>query len=84
MPDMVVIPEELQQALWVDLERMSGAVCFRGTRVPVQALLDTLYQGLTVENFLDGFEGITLEQAMAVVRWEQMEARRMFGIPVPG
>ena len=80
---MVRIPEELQDVLWADPERMSGAVCFRNSRVPVQALLDTLYTGESVEDFLDGFEGITVEQAMAVVRWEQIEARKRFGIPLP-
>jgi uncharacterized protein (DUF433 family) len=80
---MVHIPEELQEVLGADPEMMSGAVCFKGTRVLVQSLLDTLYNGGTVEDFLDGFPDISEEQAMAVVRWEQFEARRAFGIPVP-
>ncbi len=35
---MVHIPEELQEVLGVDPETMSGAVCFKGTRVLVQSL----------------------------------------------
>lgn len=77
---MVRIPEELRDVLSVDPEIMSGAVCFRGTRVPVQALFDTLRHGVAVSEFLDGYEGVTEAQALAVVRWEQMEARRYFGI----
>lgn len=76
---MVQIPDELKDALWADTERMSGTVCFRNTRVPVQALFDTLYHG----EALDDFEGVQREQALAVIRWEQFEARRAFGIPVP-
>ncbi len=77
---MVRIPEELQDVLWADPERMSGAVCFRDTRVPVQALFDTLRHGVSVAYFLDGYEGVSEEQAMAVIRWEQDESRRFFGI----
>ena len=80
---MIQIPDELKDALWVDPERMSGAVCFRHTRVPVQALFDTFYHGEALDDFLHDFEGVTREQAMAVVRWEQLEARRAFGIPLP-
>ena len=32
----------LQDALWQDQQRMSGAVCFRGTRIPVSILFDYL------------------------------------------
>lgn len=78
---MAQIPEELQDVLGSDPERMSGAVCFKCTRVLVQSLLDTLYGGGTVSDFLDGFPDIPEEWALAVVRWEQTEARRAFGIP---
>ena len=77
---MVQIPDELKEALWVDPERMSGAVCFRNTRVPVQALFDTLRHGVSVSYFLGDYEGVSEAQALAVVRWEQTEARRFFGI----
>jgi uncharacterized protein (DUF433 family) len=36
---------ELGRVVWIDPDRMSGAPCFAGTRVPVQMLLDHLKMG---------------------------------------
>jgi uncharacterized protein (DUF433 family) len=59
---------ELEQLVWVDPERMSGIPCFYGTRVPVKNLFDYLEGGQSLETFLDDFEGVTREQADAVLR----------------
>lgn len=53
--------------IWTDPERMSGAPCFYGTRVPVQHLFDYLEGGHTIGDFLDGFDGITHEQVIRVL-----------------
>ena len=53
--------EELQSILAADPEYLSGAVRFVGTRVPVQALSDTLDGGGTVEEFLDGWPNVPRE-----------------------
>ena len=45
-------------------EIMSGTPVFVGTRVPVQALLDYLEEGDTIDSFLDGFPSVTREQAI--------------------
>ncbi|CAN5727196.1 hypothetical protein BH11ARM2_BH11ARM2_27740 [soil metagenome] len=80
----MTIPAELQGVLAADPETLSGAVRFKGTRVPVQALLDTLAHGLPVSDFLEGFPNVTEEQAYAVVNWEQNYARQMFGLELVG
>ena len=36
----------LEEAVWVDPDRMSGAPCFRGSRLPVQQLFDWLADGV--------------------------------------
>jgi uncharacterized protein (DUF433 family) len=59
---------ELEQLVWVDPERLSGTPCFYGTRVPVKNLFDYLEGGESLETFLDDFEGVTREQADAVLR----------------
>jgi len=41
----MTIPNELQSILEADSEYLSGAARFKGTRVPVQALIDTLDGG---------------------------------------
>lgn len=48
-----------------DPEVMSGAPVFAGTRVPVQALLDHLEGGETIDDFLDGFPSVTRAQVIA-------------------
>ena len=62
----MTIPEELEGVLDVNPKIISGAVRFKCTRVPVQALIDTLTHGLPVSDFLEGFPDVTEEQAMAV------------------
>ena len=54
----------INEIVWVDPERMSGALCFRDTRVPVQILLDHLEGNATLDEFLDGFPSVSREQAI--------------------
>ena len=76
---MPTIPPELRHVLTADPEFLSGAVRFKDTRVPVQALIDTL-DGGDLEEFLDGWPDVSREQAEAVIHWEQNQARRAFGL----
>jgi uncharacterized protein (DUF433 family) len=55
----------LDEVIWIDPERMSGIPCFAGTRVPIQALLDHLEGGSTVDDFLEGFPTVKREQVVA-------------------
>ena len=48
-----------------ETEIMGGTPVFRGTRVPVQTLLDYLEGGHTLDSFLEGFPGVSREQAVA-------------------
>ena len=76
----MTIPKELENVLDIHPQIISGAVRFKGTRVPVQALIDTLDDGDGLEVFLDGYPGVTRQQAEAVIHWEQAHARKVFGI----
>lgn len=53
---------------------LGGTPVFRGTRLPVQTLFDYLSDGLTLDYFLETFEGITRDDARAVLRhgWERI------------
>lgn len=55
---------------------LGGTPVFRGTRLPVQSLFDYLGDGLSLDYFLETFEGVTREQAKAVLRygWERIAA----------
>jgi uncharacterized protein (DUF433 family) len=51
-----------------NMERVSGTPCFVGTRVPIRNLWDYLEAGASMDNFLDGFPGVSHEQAKAALR----------------
>jgi|SRR5882724_9232041 len=53
--------------IWVNPERVSGEPCFYHTRVPIKTLFNCLEAGQTLDEFLDDFEGVTREQALAVL-----------------
>jgi len=48
-------------------EIVSGAPVFRGTRVPLQNLFDYLEGGETLDTFLEGFPGVSREDAIAAL-----------------
>jgi uncharacterized protein (DUF433 family) len=48
-------------------EVLGGLPVFRGTRVPVRALLDYLAAGDSPETFLDDFPSVRREQAIALL-----------------
>ena len=54
---------KLDQVVWINPDRMSGAPCFAGTRVPVQMLLDHLKHGDNIGDFLEGAPSVSREQA---------------------
>ena len=51
-----------------------GTPCFTGTRVPIKNLFDALAHGRSLDYFLETFEGVTREQAKAVLKygWERI------------
>ena len=55
-----------KQLIWQDSDRVSGAVCFYGTRVPVQHMLDYINGGQTIEEFCADYR-IDIEQARSVI-----------------
>jgi len=57
----------LDQIVWADPGRMGGTHCFRGTRVPVQTLIDHIQGNATLEQFLDGFPPVSREQAIQFI-----------------
>ena len=46
---------------------LGGTPVFRGTRVPVSALLDNLAAGLTLDEFLENFPTVSRQQALEVL-----------------
>ena len=78
------IPNELNSVLINTPNTLGGSVRFKGTRVPLRPLLDAISCGRSVEYFLEGYPGVSKEQVMAVIQWEQNQARETFGIALVG
>ena len=62
---------ELADLISVDPEVMHGTPCFRGTRVPLQLLLDDLKNGYTIDEFLAGCPTVKREQVEAYLSLAQ-------------
>lgn len=50
-----------------DPGRVGGAWVFLGTRVPVAALFENLEDGASIQDFVQWFPGVSLEQVRAVL-----------------
>ena len=60
--------EEIGKIVSRDPEVVSGELVFTGTRVPVKNLIDYLAAGDTLDDFLEGFPGVSREQAEAYLQ----------------
>ena len=50
-------------------EKLGGAWVFRGTRLPVAAVFANLEDGLTIDEIVKMFDGLTREQVNAVLEF---------------
>lgn len=67
---LIIGEKELEQLpVSSDPEVVSGALVFQGTRVPVEALINNLEAGLTLDEFLDNFPTVTREQALRILEF---------------
>ena len=57
----------LAEVVWIDRGRMSGEPCFKGTRVPIQALIDHIEGNSTLDEFLKGFPSVSRDQAIQFI-----------------
>lgn len=64
----------IKQIVSKNPETVSGALVFKGTRVPVQTLIDYLKSGETLDYFLEGFPTVKREQAEAYLELTLGEA----------
>jgi uncharacterized protein (DUF433 family) len=65
-----------------DAEIMHGAVCFRGTRIPVSVVLDNLAAGETTAAILDEYPTLKAEHIPAAIAYAADLARERI-VPVP-
>jgi len=56
-----------ESVIVIDPEILGGTPCFRGTRVPVDSLIDYLKAGDTLDEFLDNFPSVSREASVAAL-----------------
>ena len=76
--------ERTQSVIRRDREIMSGTPVFAGTRVPVRNLIEYLKGGDDLDEFLDQFPTVSLEQAVAALEELAMETIGPLHAPPPG
>ena len=59
--------------------KMSGAWVFRGTRMPVAIVFENLEAGMTIDELVEMYDGLTREQVKAVLDF----AARSLETPAP-
>ncbi|MFM9956787.1 MAG: DUF433 domain-containing protein [Phycisphaerales bacterium] len=69
--DLIPTSDPCYPFVSADPERLGGTPVFRGTRVPVKTLFDYLKGGETLDEFLEQFEGVGRDQAVAVIELAQ-------------
>lgn len=77
--NLVIDEKELKfLPVTIDPDIVSGAPVFKGTRVPVEALLTNLEAGLSLDEFLQNFPTVTRQQAIQVLEFSKS---KRFGSP---
>ena len=68
--NLAIDEKELKQLpITIDPEIVSGTPVFKGTRVPVEALLTNLEAGLSLDEFLSNFPTVSRQQAIQVLEY---------------
>lgn len=69
---LVIGEKELSELpITIDPAILSGTPVFRGTRVPVDALIGNLEAGLTLDEFLENFPTVMRQQALQVLEFSK-------------
>ena len=64
----------------IDPEKLGGTPVFRGTRVPIQNLFDSLESGESVKQFIEQYPTVSREQVLAVL--EESKERLLIGYEI--
>ena len=64
----------MKNVVVIDPEILGGEAVFAGTRVPARGLFDHLEAGESIEDFLEGFPGVSREQVIALLEESKFHA----------
>lgn len=69
---------KISDVLSSDPEIVSGAVVFKGTRVPVDAFFENIAGGMSVEEFLNNFPTVERDQVETLLQVLADDTKRSF------
>lgn len=73
---------EWRDHISVDPNVMHGVACITGTRIPVSVVLDNLASGISAEELLASYPGLTLEAVRASLAYAaELVSERVLGLP---
>jgi uncharacterized protein (DUF433 family) len=70
-----------QLPITIDPEIVSGALVFRHTRVPVEALISNLEDGMSLEEFLENFPSVSRDQVVQVLEFLNVTLQKLANAP---
>jgi len=75
----LVIEEEAVDSLPISVnpQVMGGTPVFQGTRVPIEALLENLAAGISLNEFLENFPTVSQEQALAILNFSNQTLKKL-------
>ena len=75
----LVIEEETVESLPISVnpQIMGGTPVFQGTRVPIEALLENLAAGISLNEFLENFPTVSQEQALAILNFSNETLKKL-------
>ncbi|HLK17009.1 MAG TPA: DUF433 domain-containing protein [Fimbriimonadaceae bacterium] len=76
----MLVPRSLKGLVSSDPNVVGGELCFIGTRVPLETVVDNLAAGRSVERILRNYPTLEAHHVEAVLRWEQELAREAAGL----
>lgn len=59
--------DTIKNIITIDPEILGGQPVFKGTRVPVETLFQHLEKGVSLDEFLEDFPGVSREQAVSIL-----------------
>ncbi len=79
----LIIEEEAVESLPISVNPkiMSGIPVFAGTRVPIEALLENLGAGISLDEFLENFPSMTRDQALAILNFSNQTLKKLGLVP---
>ena len=69
--------ERASLPITINPDILGGTPAFRGTRVPVEALLSNLEAGVSVDDFLANFPTVSREQVLQVIKFSGATIRKL-------